>query len=132
MSCLLVAAVAGLAGEASGADLTAAVQGRALLAMRFGGVIPGAEITAPAQHVAALAAIERFFVKLGTVLELQGAEPVTLRLIRDRVQERGANAAAGTLTPFEAHLAAEINVINYAHASPAFKELRQHSTRGGG
>jgi hypothetical protein len=53
---LLVAAVAGLAGEASGANLTAAVQGRALLAMRFGGVLPGAEITAHAQHVAALAA----------------------------------------------------------------------------
>jgi hypothetical protein len=128
---LLVATVAALAGEASGANLTAAVQSRALLAMRFGGVIPGAEITAPAQHVAALAAIERFLVQLGTVLEQQGAEPVALRLIRDRIQARGANAAAGTLSPFEAHLAAEINLINTAHASPAFKELRQHSTRGG-
>ena len=69
---LLVATVAGLAGEASGANLTAAVQGRALLAMRFGGVIPGADLTAPGQHVAALAAIERFLLQLGAVLELKG------------------------------------------------------------
>ena len=41
------------------------------------------------------------------------------------------NAAADTLTPFEAHLSAEANLINSAHACPAFKELRQHSTRGG-
>ena len=57
---LLVATVAGCAGEDSAANLTAAVQSRALLAMRYGGALPGAETTAPAQHISSEAAIERF------------------------------------------------------------------------
>ena len=48
---LLVAAVAGCAGETSPTNLTVATQGRALLAMRYGGVLPGAATTAPAQHI---------------------------------------------------------------------------------
>jgi hypothetical protein len=128
---LLVATVAGLAGEASVANLTAAVQRRALLAMRFGGVLPGAETTAPSQHVCSVAGIERFIAQIGTELELRGAEPNVLRRVRDRIQARGANAVSGNLTPLEASLAADVNLINSAHANPAFKELRQHSTRGG-
>ena len=50
---MLVATVAGLAGEASGANLTVAVQGRSLLAMRYGGALPGAETTAPSQRTCA-------------------------------------------------------------------------------
>ena len=56
---LLVATVAGLAGEDSATNLTAANQGRALVAMR---VLPGAATTAPAQHVSSVAAVERFRV----------------------------------------------------------------------
>ena len=55
---LLVATVAGCAGE-SPTNLTAATQGRALLAMRYGGVLPGAATTAPAQHISSVAAVER-------------------------------------------------------------------------
>ena len=128
---LLVATVAGLAGEASSASLTAAVQSRVLLAMRFGGALPGAETTAPAQRVSSVAGIERFIGQIGAELELRGEEPITLRRVRDRFQARGANAASGNLTPLEASLAADVNLINFAHANPAFKELRQHSTRGG-
>ena len=45
---LLVATVAGCPDE-SPTNLTAATQGRALLAMRYGGVLPGAATTAPAR-----------------------------------------------------------------------------------
>jgi len=62
---LLVATVAGCAGEDSATNLTAATQGRALLAMRYGGVLPGAATTAPAQHVSSVAAVERFISEMG-------------------------------------------------------------------
>ena len=128
---LLVATVAGLAGESSGANLTGAVQSRSLLAMRFGGALTGAETTAPSQHVCSVAAIERFIAQTGTEQELRGVEPSVLRRVRDRIQARGANAASGHLTPLEAGLAGDVDLINSAHADPAFKELRQRSTRGG-
>ena len=128
---LLVATVAGLAGESSGANLTGAVQSRSLLAMRFGGALPGAVTTAPSQHVCSVAAIERFIAQTGTEQELRGVEPSVLRRVRDRIQARGANSASGHLTPLEAGLAGYVDLINSAHANPAFKELRQRSTRGG-
>ena len=78
---LLVATVAGCAGEESTVNLTAAVQSRALLAMRYGGALPGAETTAPAQHISSEAAIERFIAETGARLELEGAEPSTLRRV---------------------------------------------------
>ncbi len=62
---LLVAAVAGCAGEASPTNLTAATQGRALLAMRYGGVLPGAATTAPAQQISSVAAVERSISETG-------------------------------------------------------------------
>jgi hypothetical protein len=52
---LFVATVGGCAGE-SPTNLTAATQGRALLAMRYGGVLPGGATTAPAQHISSVAA----------------------------------------------------------------------------
>ena len=128
---LLVATVAGVAGENSGANLTSAVQNRSLLAMRFGGTLPGAVTTAPSQHVSSVAGIERFIAQTGAELELQGKEPSVLRRVRDRLQARGANAASGSLMPLEVGLAADVDLINAAHANPAFKELRQCSTRGG-
>jgi len=128
---LLVATVAGLAGESSSANLTGAVQSRSLLAMRFGGALPGAVTTAPSQHVCSVAAIERFIAQTGTEQELRGVEPSVLRRVRDRIQARGANSALGNLTPLEAGLAGDVDLINSAHADPAFKELRQRSTRGG-
>jgi hypothetical protein len=78
-----------------------------------------------------VAGIERFIGQIGAELELRGEEPSAIRRVRDRIQARGANAASGNLTPLEASLAADVNLINSAHANPAFKELRQHSTRGG-
>jgi hypothetical protein len=45
---LLVASVAGCAGEDYASNLTAADQDRALLAIRYGGVLPVAATTAPA------------------------------------------------------------------------------------
>ena len=79
-----------------------------------------------------MADIERIIAQIGTELELRGAEPSVLHRARDQIQARGANAASGNLTPLEASLAADVNLINSANANPAFKELRQHSTRGGG
>ena len=90
---LLVATVAGCAGEDSATNLTAATQGRALLAMRYGGVLPGAATTAPAQHVSSVAAVERFISEIGAALERRGTEPSALRRVRKRIQAREANAA---------------------------------------
>ncbi len=87
--------------------------------------------TAPSEHVCSVVAIERFIAQTGTEMELRGVEPVVLRRVRDRIQARGANAASGGLTPPEAGLAGDVDLINSAHADPAFKELRQRSTRGG-
>ncbi len=78
---LLVATVAGLAGEASGANPTGAVQRRSLPAMRFGGALPGAETTAPSQYAPSIAPIERFIELSGTELELRGVEPSALRRV---------------------------------------------------
>ena len=47
------------------ANLTAAVQGRTLLAMRYGGTLTGAETSAPAQHLSSVATVESFIVKTG-------------------------------------------------------------------
>ena len=49
-------------------DLTAVAQGRALLAMRYGGVLPGAATTAPAQHISSVAEVERPVSELGAAL----------------------------------------------------------------
>ena len=91
--------VAGCAGENSLADLTAATQGRVLLAMRFGGVLPGAVTTAPAQHISSVAAVERFISEKGAALERQGIEPSALWQVRGRIQAREANTTLGILTP---------------------------------
>ena len=90
---LLVATVAGCAGKDSATNLTAATQSRALLAMRYGGVLPGVATTAPAQHISSVAAVERFISEMGAALKRRGAEPIALRRVRERIQARGANAA---------------------------------------
>ena len=51
----------------------AATQGRALLAMRYEGVLPGAATTALAQHISSLAAVERSVSEIGAALERRGA-----------------------------------------------------------
>ena len=61
---LLVATAAGCAGKDSASNLTAATQGRALLAMRSGCVLPGAVTTAPAQEVSSVVAIERIISEI--------------------------------------------------------------------
>ncbi len=127
---LLVAAVAGCAGETSPTNLTAATQGRALLAMRYGGVLPGAATTAPAQHISSVAAVERSISETGAAQELRGVEPSALRRVRERLQAREANAALGALTPLESSLVSDIELINTAHADPDVRGLRLSSTRG--
>ncbi len=71
--------------------------------MRFGGVLQDAVITAPAQHISSVAAVERFVSERGAALERQGTEPSALRQVRGRIQAREANATLGTLTPLEAY-----------------------------
>jgi hypothetical protein len=119
---LLIATVAGSAGEASSAYLTAAVQGRTLLAMRYGGTLTRAETSAPAQHINSVATVETFIVKTGAALAEQGLEPTTLRRARDRILTRGANSAAGALTPLETAIAADVSLSNAAHTDPAKRE----------
>ncbi len=125
---LLVATVAGCAGEASPTNLKAATQGCALLAMRYEGVLPGAATTAPAQHISSVAAVECSISETGAAQELRGVEPSALRRVRERLQAREANAA---LTPLESCLVSDIELINTAHADPDVRGLRLSSTRGG-
>ena len=112
---LLVATVAGCAGDDSATNLTAATQGRTLLAMRHGGVLSGAATTASAQHISCVAAAERFISKIGAALEWRGTEPRALRRLWERIQAREANVTLETLTPLEACLVNEIELINTAH-----------------
>ena len=128
---LLVATVAGCAGAASPDELTQALQRRSLLAMRFGGVLPGAETPAPAQHVSSEAAIERFIAQLGSELADRGEEPAALRRIRDRIRDREPNSAAGSLSAWERGLLRDVELINDAHADPAVRQLLNSSSRGG-
>ena len=58
-------------------------------------------------------------------------EPTALRCARDRILSRGANAAAGALTPLETGIAADVILINAAHTDPAVRALKLSSTRGG-
>ena len=51
--------------------------------MRYGGALPGAETTAPAQHISSEAAIERFIAETGARLQLEGAEPSTMRRMQE-------------------------------------------------
>jgi hypothetical protein len=78
-----------------------------------------------------VATVESFIVKTGAALAEQGLEPTALRCARDRILTRGANAAAGALTPLETGIAADVILINAAHADPAVRALKLSSTRGG-
>ena len=49
--------------------------------MRYGGVLPGAATTAPAQ-------VERSISEIGAALERRGAEPSALRMARERIRAR--------------------------------------------
>ena len=72
-----------------------------------------------------------FIVKTGAALAEQGLEPTALRRARDRILTRGANSAAGVLTPLETGIAADASLINAAHTDPAVRVLKLSSTRGG-
>ena len=52
-------------------------------------------------------------------------------MVRERIQAREVNATLGVLTPLEADIMSELEVINRAHADPEVRGLRQSSTRGG-
>jgi len=65
--------------------------------MCYGGVLPGAATTAPAQPISSVAAVERFISEKGAALERRGTEPSALRRVRDCIQAREANAAQETL-----------------------------------
>jgi len=127
-----LATLAGCACEDFATNLTAATQGRTILAMRHGGVLPGAATTASAQHISCVAAAERFISKIGAVLEWRGTEPSALRRLRERIQAREANITLETLTPLEACFVNKIELINTAHADPEVRGLRISSTRGAG
>ena len=128
---LLMATVAGCAGYASLAVLTDATQRRSLLAMRHGGVLPGAETPAAAQHISSEAAIERFITDQGARLRREGREPDVLRRICERIDNRVANFDADRLSPLELDLIHDVQQINGAAADPEVLEVRRASSRGG-
>ena len=86
--------------------------------MRFGGALPGAAATAPAQYVCSVAAVERSVREMGAVLEQRGTEPSAHRRVRGRIEAREANAALVRLKQQEACLLREIMLINAARADP--------------
>ena len=99
--------------------------------MRYGGILPGAATTAPAQHISSVAAVERSISETGAAQELRGVEPSALRRVRERLQAREVNAALEALTPLGSSLVSDIELINTAHADPDVRGLRLSSTRGG-
>ncbi len=99
--------------------------------MRYGGVLPGAATTAPAQHISSVAAVECSISGTGATLELRSVEPSALRRVRERIQAREANATLGALTPLESSLVGDFALINAAHADSDVRGLRLSSTRGG-
>ena len=101
----------------------------ALPTMRYGGVLPGAATTAPAQHISSVAAVERSISETGAAQELRGVEPSALRRVRERLQAREGNAALGALTPLESSLVSDIELINTARVDPDVQGLRLRGTR---
>ena len=99
--------------------------------MRYGGVLLDAATIAPAQHISSVAAVERSISEIGAALERRGAEPSALRMVRERIRACEVNATLGVLTPLEAGLMSELELINRAHADPEVRGLRRSSTRGG-
>ena len=65
---------------------------RALLAMRYGGILPCVATTAPAQQISSVAAVERSISEIGATLEWRDAEPSALRMVRERIRAREVNA----------------------------------------
>ena len=124
---LLVATVAGCAGEDSATNLTAATQGRALLTMRYGGVLPGAVTTAPAQHVSSVVAVERFISEIGAALEQRGIEPSALgstptkelAAAPPRPSKRAPRAAAAAAASLDGPEDALLSAPAAAEAPPA-------------
>ena len=76
-------------------------------------------------------AVERSISEIGAALERRGAEPSALRMVRERIRAREVNATLGVLTPLEAGLMSELELINRSHADPEVRGLRRSSTRGG-
>ncbi len=106
--------MAGCAGEATSAHLTATVQ--AARSSQCAG-----------QHISsAVATVESFIVKMRATLAEQGLEPTAL-CARNRMLTRGANSAASALTPLETGIAADVSLINAAHTCV----LKLSSTLGG-
>ena len=59
-----------------------------------------------------------------------GTEPSALQQVRGRIQAREANATQGILTPLEAYLVNDIELISAAHAHPDVRpgpEAQQHA-----
>ena len=51
--------------------------------------------------------------------------------MRERIQARETNAAQETLTPFEACVVNEVELINAAHTDPEVRGMRLSNMRGG-
>ena len=126
---LLQATVAGCAGLRDVADVTEVVQKRSLLAMRFGGALPGSVTIAPASYVCAVGSVERILTSLGSDFERVGTVPPAFILVKQRIVARAGDNGA-LLTPLEQELAADVTAINVASASPSFRDLMAASTRG--
>jgi hypothetical protein len=113
---LLIATMAGCAREISSANLTAVVQGRTLLAIRYGGTLTGR------------------YVSSCPAYQLRGDR--WSRRARDLILTRGANSAAGAHMPLPARaletgIAVDVDLNNTAHTDPAIRVLMLSSTCGG-
>ncbi len=56
---------------------------------------------------------------------------MALRRARDRILTRGADSAAGALTPLETDIVAGVSFINAAHTDPVVCALKLSNTRWG-
>ena len=112
-----VETIAACAGLSSSRDLTEAQRGKITLPTRWGGVLPGFGVAAPAQAVSSATVVEAYLKGLYNIERERG----TLTWILSRIYDRFSNRSPATSpdeTPSELALRADIDAINAAHTDP--------------
>ena len=124
---LAVETAAACAGLTSARELTADQQGRIVLPTRFGGIIPGNAIVAPASSVCAAANVDDYLLRVAPT----GGRPELwiMARMRDRAVGRAlaAGGAAPRLTPAELELQRDVVQINAASADPRVRAFLRRS-----
>ena len=126
---LAVETAAACAGLTSARELTADQQGRIVLPTRFGGIIPGNAIVAPASSVCAAANVDDYLLRVAPTGGRP--EPWIMARMRERAVGRvlaaGRRRAAPRLKRAEVELWRDVVQINAASADPRVRAFLRRS-----